>query len=203
MSEYEILLALANSVECNPFDKEAFDYAFVLIDRRYKESLLKMLYSMLQNWEAAEDKFQDTLGNAARSLRRFPAQRIRELHLQAWLFKIATNEVKHDFRRKKLIQVSMQSKIFEGELLDRLEVQGQERPETAWEATDIRERVLDAIKKLPVSYRETAFLYFMEGYHIAEIMAKLDLPEGTVKARISRSRNLLKKALKMLVNEEG
>lgn len=202
MSEHEIVLALVDSVERVPFDEAAFNDAFALLEGKFKEKLMKMLYSMLQNWETAEDKLQETLDNAARSLRQFPAQRIRELHLQAWLFKIAINEVKHDFRKKKPIQVSLQSKIFEGEFLDRLEVQGQERPETAWEAADIRERVLDAIRKLPASYRQTAFLYFIEGYHIVEIMAKLDLPEGTVKSHISRSRHLLKTALKILVDEE-
>lgn len=201
ISDQEIVVALATSVA--PFNKAAFDDAFALLERKYRERLLRKLCAMLYYRELAEEILQEALFSASLSLQKFQPERMRQLKPQAWLYKITINKAKKHLERKKHPEMSIQSEGFDVELLDRLEVPMQERPETAWETLDMHEQVLGAILKLPAIYQKTAFFYFVEDYSSLEIARLLAQPEGTVKAHISRSRKLLQASLKMLVDEEG
>src|SRR5262249_47296271 len=55
--------------------------------------------------------------------------------------------------------------------------------------------VRDAVRKLPAKYRETVILYYFHGKDIAASAESLGTAEGTVKARLSRARDLLRKKL--------
>jgi RNA polymerase sigma-70 factor, ECF subfamily len=200
-SDQDIVFALATSVA--PFNKASFDNAFALLERKYRERLLRKLCAMLCYRELAEEILQEALFSASLSLQKFQPERMRQLKPQAWLYKIAINRAKKHLEKKKLLEMSIQSERFDVELLDRLEVPMQERPETISEALDIHEQVLGAILKLPAIYQKTAFLYFVEDYSSLEIARLLNQLEGTVKSHISRSRKLLQASLKMLVDEEG
>ena len=56
--------------------------------------------------------------------------------------------------------------------------------------------VLIHMMKLPVKYREVLYLYYYEGYATAEIAEFLQVPNGTVRTRLARGREQLKKILK-------
>ena len=201
ISDQEIVVALATSVA--PFNKAAFDNAFALLVRMYGETLLRKLCAMLHRREIAEDILQKALLSTAQSLKGFSPERIRELKLKAWLYTITIHEAIKHLEKKRPFEVSLHSKAFDEEFLDKLEVPNQQRPETISEALDIHEQVLGAILKLPAIYQKTALLYFVEDYSSLEISRLLNQPEGTVKSHISRSRKLLQASLKMLVDEEG
>lgn len=55
--------------------------------------------------------------------------------------------------------------------------------------------VWDAVKALPVPYRETIHLYYYEGYSTAQIAQILDQKESTVRSRLKRGREKLKPLL--------
>lgn len=52
-----------------------------------------------------------------------------------------------------------------------------------------------ALSELPEDYRVTVVLYYIEGYSIAETAEILKVSEGTVKSRLSRGRQKLRKFL--------
>ena len=54
----------------------------------------------------------------------------------------------------------------------------------------------DAVKKLPIKYREVIHLFYYEGYSIKEISDILNIKEGTIKSLLSRGKALLKSELK-------
>lgn len=53
----------------------------------------------------------------------------------------------------------------------------------------------DAILELPVELRLPVILHYMDGYTLAEISAMLNVPEGTLKSRLSRARAKLRHEL--------
>ena len=49
-----------------------------------------------------------------------------------------------------------------------------------------------AIMELPEDLRVLVTLYYLEGFSLKEISEALDIPEGTIKSRLSRAREFLK-----------
>lgn len=199
--ERKIVVALAASVA--PFDKIAFDRAFALLESMYRERLMRKLYAMLHQWEIAEEILQEALFSAALSLQKFPPERLRTLELQAWLYTITIHKAYKYLEKKRPLELSIHSRVFDEEFLDRLEVPAQERPETAWEVVELNKRILNEMLKLPKQFQQPFFLHFFEGYSYQEIVAQLDLPEGTLKSHLSRARRQFKNAWKTTVDEEG
>ena len=56
--------------------------------------------------------------------------------------------------------------------------------------------MLNAVMALPTKYRMILYLYYYEGYATAEIAEFLQVPNGTVRTRLARGREQLKKILK-------
>ena len=56
--------------------------------------------------------------------------------------------------------------------------------------------ILEAIHDLDDTYRDVCVLKYVHGYKIREISAILALPQNTVSTRLSRAKQLLKKALR-------
>ena len=56
--------------------------------------------------------------------------------------------------------------------------------------------MLKAVMALPTKYRMILYLYYYEGYATAEIAEFLQVPNGTVRTRLARGREQLKKILK-------
>jgi len=52
-----------------------------------------------------------------------------------------------------------------------------------------------ALDELDDRYRETLFLVYVEGLKVEETARVLEIPEGTVKTRLMRGRQALKKIL--------
>ena len=64
------------------------------------------------------------------------------------------------------------------------------------------ERLFASVMDLPDRYRLAIHLFYYEDYSIREIADILGVREGTVKARLSRGRALLKKTLKEEWNDD-
>ena len=55
--------------------------------------------------------------------------------------------------------------------------------------------VREALHKLPDKFRQVVVLFYIEEFSVKEIKAILHIPEGTIKSRLSKARDLLKKQL--------
>ena len=203
INEQEIVLALAESLESG--NKASFNEAFSSLVKTYGTNegmLMRKLLALLRDVELAKDALQVALFSAYQSLQGFTPERIRKMHLKAWLYTIIINQARKDRRQSARIpvHVSIQSDRVDEELLERLEVPFHERPESVLEAVEMNECMLEAIHALPKIYQKTAFLYFFEGRNQAEIAAELQQPLNTVKSHILRSKPLLRAAF---VDQEG
>ena len=146
--------------------------ATALLDR-HGESILRLAYSYLHNQSDAEDILQDTL---IQYLRTAPALE-SPAHEKAWLLRVAGNLSKNLLRAQGYRQA------------DQLEetLVAQEREDLSY--------VWDAVKALPIPYREAIHLFYYEGYSTAQIAQILDQKESTVRSRLKRGREKLKPLL--------
>jgi len=173
---------------CLQQDRQAYE----LLLRRYQDSVYNYCLRMLRNpglaEEVAQESFVRTLTRLDRYDERYP--------FSAWLFKIATNLCIDHLRKNKRIAYSLDEDVAGEEGSYRREV-ASEGPDPS-EETYIRERgrLIDrAIDDLPEHYRSILLLRHQEERSYEEIAEILDLPLGTVKIRIHRAREQLKRRL--------
>ena len=146
--------------------------AEALLDR-HGESILRLAYSYLHNQSDAEDILQDTL---IQYLRTSPTLE-SPAHEKAWLLRVAGNLSKNLLRAQGYRQAD--------QLEETLVTQEREDLSYVW----------DAVKALPVPYRETIHLFYYEGYSTAQIAQILDQKESTVRSRLKRGREKLRPLL--------
>lgn len=140
----------------------------------YGNSILRLAYSYLHNMSDAEDVLQDTL---IQLLKTNPTFENGE-HEKAWLLRVAAN------LSKNKIQYNL---IRDTDELDETLI-AQEREDLSF--------VWEAVKSLPIQYREAIHLYHHEGYSTAQIANILKMKESTVRSNLRRGRNKLKEILK-------
>lgn len=140
------------------------------------KSVFAAAYSLLKNREDAEDVVQDTFLRYYTGGKQFSS----EEHLRAWLLRVAVN------RAKDLLKSASRQRSVPLELEPGIE---------AFPSDESRE-LFRAVTALPEAYRIVIHLHYYEDYPVREIARVLRLPQATVKTRLFRGRELLKKALK-------
>lgn len=155
-------------------EKEAQNREVAGILDQYGNSILRLAYSYLHNESDAEEVLQDTM---IRFLQKAPSFE-SEQHQKAWLLKVAANLSKNriDYNRMR------NTDELDEELIS------EERSDLSF--------VWEAVKALPVRYREVIHLFYYEGYQTAEIAAILHENEATVRSHLKRGREKLKDVLK-------
>ena len=140
----------------------------------YGTSILRLAYSYLHNMADAEEIVQDTLIQFLQEVPTFHDA----THEKAWCLRVAGNLAKN---RIKYNAIRNADELNE-ELID--------------EQRDDLSFVWEAVKALPVKYREVIHLFYHEGYTTAEIAGILQMKEATVRSNLSRGREQLKAVLK-------
>jgi RNA polymerase sigma-70 factor (ECF subfamily) len=166
-------------------DREAFAD---LVDR-HKDAVVNYLTRLSGSRDRAEDLGQETFLRLFRSAGGY----VEQGYLRAYLFRIATNLVRSEERRER--RQRLLQPLLGGE---------PDRTEPAAHAGLLRQelqRVLAAaVARLPLRYRVPLVLHEIEGWSYADIAADLDAREGTIKSRIHRGRQSLKKQLETYWN---
>ena len=108
-----------------------------------------------------------------------------------WLYRITVNKCKDYLRKKNVRKIFVPIK----EASEKFEYT------SSTEVNDISKIVMDAISKLPVKLRVPLLLKDIEGFSYQEIAQTISCEMGTVKSRIYRAREGLKKILKPIESE--
>ncbi len=174
-------------------DPEAFDNLIT----RYSADIYAVLFRITENAEEAADLTQETFLSALKAIKTFRG----ESELKTWLFRIAVNHSRNRFRwwkrRKKDATVSLDAPIGDSNATISEMIAGSD---LSAEETVLRHEREAAIRKalleLPEIYREAIVLCDIEGLTYDEIAAALEINIGTVKSRIARGRDELRKRLK-------
>lgn len=164
--------------------REGDDDAFGEIIDRYKDSLVNYLTHLVRSRDRAEEIAQDAFVRLYRSAANY---RERE-RLGPYLFRIATNLTVSEIRRERRWSL----------LLPRLGASTSTytpSPDANLVTDEIQRHVSAALDRLPVKYRAPLVLFEIEEWSYDEIAKALDIRVGTVKSRISRARELMRRSL--------
>jgi len=173
-------------------EPEAFDN----LTTRFSADIYAVLYRITESAEDAADLTQETFLSALRSIRSFRG----DSELKTWLTRIAINHSRNRFRwwkrRRRDATVSLDAQIgdTDSSIGDLIVGDG----ESAEEAVLRQEREValrKALAEMREHYREAIVLCDIEGYSYEEIAAALEINLGTVKSRIARGREELRKRL--------
>lgn len=169
--------------------------AYTELVRRHQPQVYAVCMKMVRDPETARDLAQETFVKAFGALRTFD----RSYTFSTWLYKIARNACIDHFRRSKLETYSLDAPIRtrEGEMEREIE-SPIHTPERFLLLKERGRLIAEAIEGLPDKYREVIHMRHTQELPYEEIATILDVPLGTVKARLFRARELLKKRLKSL-----
>lgn len=155
-----------------------------------------LLFRLTENGEEARDLTQETFLRAFQNIDRFRG----DADVRTWIYRIAINQARNRFRwwrrRRRDATVSLDQKQGEsGQSIIGTLAEPSENPE---QQTLARERELalrSALQRLGQAYRETVILRDIEGFTYEEIAETLGINVGTVKSRLARGRQELRKKL--------
>jgi RNA polymerase sigma-70 factor (ECF subfamily) len=150
---------------------------------------------MLGNRQEAEDLAQEAFVRAYVNIRSFNIT----MKFSTWLYRIATN-LCIDRLRKKKPDYYLDAEVAGTEGLNMYSqiASDMAKPEEEVESLELQETIQVEIMKLPEKYRSVIVLKYIEELSLKEISEILDLPVGTVKTRIHRGREALRKQLRHL-----
>ena len=174
--------------------------AYKELTERHRASVYHIVYKIVRDGETANDLVQETFMKAFASLASYRP----EYRFSTWLYKIAAN-CSIDYLRKKRIRALSLDRHLDGESGSReIEIADYSyHPERDLERKEQRFSIEEAIESLPQKYREVIIYRHKDDKSYEEIADLLDMPIGTVKARIFRARELLKKKLKSTLMPES
>ena len=158
----------------------------------YKDKVFQLCFRMLGNRHEAEDMAQEAFVRAYVNIHTFNT----DLKFSTWLYRIATNLCIDRIRKKK------PDYYLDAEVAgtDGLNMYSQiasdiESPEDQVESLELHDIIQREITKLPEKYRTVIVLKYIEELSLKEIGKVLDMPIGTIKTRIHRGREALRKQL--------
>lgn len=159
--------------------------AFEDLVRLYQGHVWRLALHLLHDADLAADATQEAFVRAYRFLPRYRG----ESRFSTWLFSIARNcaldEGRKATRRRRIT--------------DRAEAE----PVPASKEVGVAIEVREALAALPAALREPVVMIDMFGISYKEVAAILDLPEGTIKSRVHRAREMLVRSLSPRAGEDA
>jgi RNA polymerase sigma-70 factor (ECF subfamily) len=166
--------------------------AFAEIVGLYQDKLYHMAFRMLGSRQEAEDVVQEAFLRVYRNLDRYD----EGMKFSTWIYRIATN-LCIDRLRKRKATYSLDAESTEHEGLDGYAVipSDDRTPESEMLLSETQRIVRQAIDTLPAKYKSVMVLRYLHDLSLQEIGEVLDMPVTTVKTRVHRGREYLRKKL--------
>jgi RNA polymerase sigma-70 factor (ECF subfamily) len=164
--------------------------AFEGIVRRWQGPLVNMAWRYCRDRGRAEELAQEAFIRAWRGLSGWR----REGSFSTWLFALAANMFRSELKR------------FPTEDLALDQIAEPSRPAAQHYVLASRmssETVRRAVLALPIRYREPLVLFYFHEMDLSAAARTMKLPEGTLKARLSRARELMRRRFPGLESELG
>ena len=156
----------------------------------YGDRLYDTAFRLCQDESAARDLVNRTLWRAIERIGLFSGAS----SMYTWLYSILVNFWRMDLRQKKKMDIL----LFQDEMPDCPD----ERPDPA-EALAAKadsEAIRNAIAELPEYYRVVVVFRYFEDMSVPEIAKVLGIPEGTVKFRLHKAKNMMRRKLAQTID---
>jgi RNA polymerase sigma-70 factor (ECF subfamily) len=167
--------------------------SFEKLIKEYQKGAYNIAYRMLGNIEDAKDASQESIIKIYRSIDGFKMKS----SFKTWFYRIVTNTCL-DYRRKRsrnnVLYIDNELNTEEGSYSREVE-DTSDGPEEILLKNENTETLQRCIASMPEKYRMAIILRDIRGFSYSEMGQIMELPEGTVKSRISRARIMLKKII--------
>lgn len=174
-------------------DKDAYTELF----NKYSDKVLGYLYRYVGDYQKAEDITIETFLDV---YKRLPAYK-EEGKFLSWVYKIATNFAKKEFRRsKKMKTVSLERPVAEDERTSMGDFLGDEkfRPDHEVIGEEFTRLVEETISKLDEKYKNVLLLCDVQGMSYEEASRVLKCTKVNVGIRLKRARKMFYDVLRDL-----
>lgn len=173
-------------------DQRAFD----ILVTRHQNMIFNVCYRLIGDYEEANDSAQETFIKAFSSLKGFRS----EASFSTWLYRIAVNTCKNKLSSLKYRFNMMMSRLdrpregenscWKMEILD-----DSSSPEPSLERKELEMHIQREIDSLPKDQKLVIVLRDIEGLSYEEVAQITGFNKGTVKSKLARARQRLRKRL--------
>ncbi|MFQ5721810.1 MAG: RNA polymerase sigma factor [Candidatus Aminicenantales bacterium] len=160
------------------------EMAFAQIVRNYKDKIVNYLWQLTGDYQKAVELSQETFIRVYFKSRKYKPV----APFSSWIYAIASNLAKTEMKRTRKMKTVP---------LDNVQphIMSKEHYPNNESNSDLAKELRKALDSLHPRYRVPVILKDVEGFSQEEIAQMLKKPLGTIKARISRGRNYLKREL--------
>jgi RNA polymerase sigma-70 factor, ECF subfamily len=153
--------------------------AFAALVHRWQTPLVNLAWRFCRDRGRAEEMAQEAFLRAYRNL----AQWRGDAAFSTWLFALAANLYRTELKRVPATMLSLD------EIADPPDLR---RTPEAFDEARRDEALRRAVLALPAKYRDAVLLFYFHEQDVPQAARTLGVPEGTVKARLFRGRELLR-----------
>jgi len=184
--------------------KAGSEEAYAWLIGEFQRPVYGLIYRMVSDPADAADTTQDVFLKVFRGMKHFHG----ESSLKTWIYRIALHEAAN--RKRWWFRHKAQETPIDPIAAGEFEYSGEERlvdpgesPFEKFAHTEVRAAVEQALEQVPEPYRTALILRDLEEMSYEEIAEVLVISLGTVKSRITRGRDALRKKLTGYVREVG
>jgi RNA polymerase sigma-70 factor (ECF subfamily) len=185
--------------------KAGSEEAYAWLIARFHQPVYSLVYRLVNDPADAADTTQDVFLKVFRGMRSFHGQS----SLKTWIYRIAVHEASNRrrwwFRHKRQersLEGAAGSEEFAPALGDTLVDEAPSPLESA-QQEELRARVEEELRNIPEPYRTTVMLRDIEELSYEEVAEVMQTTLGTVKSRLMRGRQALRKRLERYARESG
>lgn len=175
--------------------KNGDNKAYSELIARFKNQVTFIVRKMIRNQDDVDDLVMEVFGKVFRYIDSYKP----EYPFKTWLYRIANNHSIDFIRKKSLLTSSLDNSPISSDDHDSglyTIIDGNHlSPEEILESAQRHEYVRLAISQLKPLYKDLIRLRYFEEKSYDEISEELDIPMGTVKARLFRAKDLLESIL--------
>ncbi|PZE19532.1 RNA polymerase sigma factor SigW [Paenibacillus xerothermodurans] len=170
--------------------------AFAELVELYKEKIFHLAYRMLHNRHEAEEIVQETFLRVYTNLERYDENQ----KFSTWIYRIGTN-LCIDRLRKRKPNYSLDAEMNDGEGTDWYAMLPSEddTPDDQVILSETRNEIRKSIETLPEKYKTVVVLRYLQDLSLQEISEVLSLPITTIKTRLHRGREHLRKKMENIL----
>lgn len=150
----------------------------------YGKKIVRLAFTYLKHEQHAEDVAQEVFIKCYQKLDTFR----KDSSYQTWLYAITVNLCKDRLRSWSF------RNIFVNNFLSNNSI-SRKTPESDLMDIESRRELSQCVLQLPLKYREVIILFYYEELSYQEITQLLGISNQTIKSRLHRGRNLLRKKL--------
>jgi RNA polymerase sigma-70 factor (ECF subfamily) len=178
---------------------EGSEAAFDELVKKHSGKAYQVAYGLLGNNHDAEEVVQDAFIKVFKNLKKFRG----DSKFTTWLYRIVTNLARNKYhwhrRRGAEVNVSISDSMpGETNSLDMDIPDMKCEPLKMLEYAEVEENLKTALERIPEKLREVIILRHFEEMSYSDIASILNCELGTVKSRLARARDALKKELNKL-----